>query len=62
MLWAKQLLNYLSTWFGPLVQKPELMNSLTIEDRDQTDLRRSKPSSRTILLGEQPNPYYRLQQ
>ena len=30
-------------------------------DRDQTDSRRSEPSSRTLLIGEQPNPWYLLQ-
>jgi hypothetical protein len=27
-----------------------------IEDRDHTDSRRIKPNSRTLLIGEQPNP------
>ncbi len=26
-------------------------------DRDQSGLRRSEPSSRTFLMGEQPNPW-----
>ena len=30
-------------------------------DRDRTVSRRSKPSSRTALIGEQPNPWDRLQ-
>src|SRR5439155_27231965 len=30
-------------------------------DRDRTDSRRSKPSSRTALMGEQPNPWDLLQ-
>ena len=30
-------------------------------DRDQTVSRRSKPSSRTTLMGEQPNPWDLLQ-
>ena len=30
-------------------------------DRDQTVSRRSEPSSRTILIGEQPNPWNLLQ-
>ena len=34
--------------------------SLTV-DRDQTVSRRFKPSSRTTLMGEQPNPWNRLQ-
>ena len=29
-------------------------------DRDQTVSRRFKPSSRTILFGEQPNPWQRM--
>ena len=29
---------------------------LNIVDRDRTVSRRSKPSSRTTLIGEQPNP------
>ena len=28
-----------------------------MEDRDQTVSRRSEPNSRTILIGEQPNPW-----
>ena len=31
------------------------------EDRDRTVSRRSEPSSRTALIGEQPNPWDRLQ-
>ena len=31
------------------------------EDRDRTVSRRSKPSSRTALMGEQPNPWDLLQ-
>ena len=30
-------------------------------DRDRTGSRRSEPSSRTTLMGEQPNPWDRLQ-
>lgn len=30
-------------------------------DRDRTDLRRSKPNSRTALTGEQPDPWNPLQ-
>ncbi len=30
-------------------------------DRDRPDSRRSEPSSRTALIGEQPNPWDRLQ-
>jgi len=31
--------------------------STSIEDRDRPVSRRSEPSSRTILIGEQPNPW-----
>ena len=32
-----------------------------MEDRDQPVLQRSEPSSRTTLIGEQPNPWDLLQ-
>ena len=32
------------------------VSTLTV-DRDQTVSRRSKPNSRTTLIGEQPNPW-----
>ena len=35
--------------------------STTMADRDRTVSRRSKPSSRTALIGEQPNPWDLLQ-
>src|SRR3954466_9332932 len=42
---------------GPLVLGTALRKSLTrAADRDRTVSRRSKPSSRTALMGEQPNP------
>ena len=48
--------------FGPLVLKWDLLNYLTpTVDRDQTVSRRSKPNSRTTLIGEQPNPWNLLQ-
>ena len=47
---------------GPLVLGTALLKSLTpTEDRDRTVSRRSKPSSRTALIGEQPNPWDLLQ-
>ena len=47
---------------GPLVLGAAPLNSLTpTTDRDRTVSRRSKPSSRTALMGEQPNPWDRLQ-
>src|SRR3954454_3680869 len=43
---------------GPLVLGTALRKSLTrAADRDRTVSRRSKPSSRTALMGEQPNPW-----
>ena len=47
---------------GPLVLGTTLLNSLTAaSDRDRTVSRRSEPSSRTTLIGEQPNPWDLLQ-
>src|SRR5712664_3140331 len=47
---------------GPLVLGTALLNIPTrAADRDRTVSRRSKPSSRTALMGEQPNPWDLLQ-
>ena len=47
---------------GPLVLGSALLNSPTpTEDRDRTVSRRSEPSSRTALNGEQPYPWDLLQ-
>ena len=47
---------------GPLVLGTDPLNSPTpTADRDRTVSRRSEPSSRTTLIGEQPNPWDRLQ-
>src|SRR4028119_590499 len=47
---------------GPLVRGTAPRKSPTpAADRDRTVSRRSKPSSRTALIGEQPNPWDRLQ-
>ena len=47
---------------GPLVLGATPLNSpTTTADRDRTVSRRSKPSSRTTLIGEQPNPWDLLQ-
>ena len=47
---------------GPLVLGTNPLNSPTpTEDRDRTVSRRSEPSSRTALIGEQPNPWDLLQ-
>src|ERR1700716_2952114 len=43
---------------GPLVLGTAFLRSPTATtDRDRTVSRRSKPSSRTALMGEQPNPW-----
>lgn len=48
--------------FGPLVLKTAPLNFPTpMADRDRTVSRRSEPSSRTALIGEQPNPWDLLQ-
>ena len=48
-------------WFvhpGPLVLRTDpLKYPPPAKDRDQTVSRRFKPSSRTTLIGEQPNPW-----
>ena len=47
---------------GPLVLGTAPLKSRTpTADRDRTVSRRSKPSSRTTLIGEQPNPWDLLQ-
>ena len=47
---------------GPLVLRSALLKFPTpVIDRDRTVSRRSEPSSRTALMGEQPNPWNRLQ-
>src|ERR1700752_321919 len=47
---------------GPLVLGAAPRKSRTpTADRDRTVSRRSKPSSRTTLIGEQPNPWDLLQ-
>ena len=47
---------------GPLVlESSPLKFRAPITDRDRTVLRRSEPSSRATLIGEQPNPWDLLQ-
>ena len=47
---------------GPLVLRTDLLNFPTpTTDRDRTVSRRSEPSSRATLIGEQPNPWNLLQ-
>ena len=47
---------------GPLVLRTALLKyPAPTTDRDQTVSRRFEPSSRTTLIGEQPNPWDQLQ-
>ena len=59
---AAQLVNRRSVHHGPLVlvTAPRKPPTPTI-DRDRTVSRRSEPSSRATLMGEQPNPWDLLQ-
>ena len=62
MLLAEQLVHQWHVQPGPLVLGSTLLNNPTpTEDRDRTVSRRSEPSSRAILMGEQPNPWDLLQ-
>ena len=59
---AAQLIHQRYIRSGPLVLRTCPRNLLTpTTDRDQTVLRRSEPSSRATLMGEQPNPWDLLQ-
>ena len=59
---APQLLHQRCVHPGPLVLRTNPLNSPTpTADRDRTVSRRSEPSSRTTLIGEQPNPWDLLQ-
>src|SRR5450759_2186714 len=59
---ARQLIHQRSVHPGPLVLGATPLKSPTpTEDRDRTVSRRSEPSSRTALMGEQPNPWDLLQ-
>src|SRR5215203_213269 len=59
---APQLLHQRYVHPGPLVLRTAPLNSPTpTADRDQTVSRRFEPSSRTALIGEQPNPWDLLQ-
>ena len=62
MLLMKQLVHQRFVHFGPLVLEADSFNShAPTADRDRTVSRRSKPSSRTSLNGEQPYPWDLLQ-
>src|ERR671929_871396 len=58
MLLAEQLVHHRSAHPGPLVLGATPRNSpARTLDRDRTVSQRSEPSSRTALMGEQPNPW-----
>ena len=59
---ARQPKHHWSVHPGPLVLGTDLLKSPSpTADRDRTVSRRSEPSSRTTLIGEQPNPWDLLQ-
>ena len=62
VLLAEQLVHQRSVHFGPLVLEAGPRKYPTpMTDRDRTVSRRSEPSSRTALNGEQPYPWDLLQ-
>ena len=62
MLLAEQQIHQRSVQLGPLVLESNPLKFLTTTtDRDRTVSRRSEPSSRATLMGEQPNPWNLLQ-
>ena len=62
MLLAEQLVHQRFVQPGPLVLRSDLLKYPTpTTDRDRTVSRRSEPSSRATLIGEQPNPWDLLQ-
>ena len=55
---ARQLIYQSHVHSGPLVLRTDPFKLPTpTTDRDQTVSRRFEPSSRTTLIGEQPNPW-----
>jgi hypothetical protein len=62
VLLAQQLVHQRYVQPGPLVLRSDPLKFPTPTiDRDRTVSRRSEPSSRTTLIGEQPNPWDLLQ-
>ena len=62
VLLAEQLAHQRFVRPGPLVLGTAFLKTPTrAEDRDRTVSRRSEPSSRAALMGEQPNPWNLLQ-
>ena len=61
MLLVEQLLHHLFVHPGPLVLGADLLKyPAPATDKDRTVSRRSEPSSRTALMGGQPNPWKRI--
>ena len=59
---ARQLVHQWFVHSGPLVLGTTLLKFPTPTTvRDRTDSRRSEPSSRAALMGEQPNPWNLIQ-
>ncbi len=62
LLLAEQLVHQRLVLPNPLVLRENLLKyPAPTADRDRPVSRRSKPSSRTALIGEQPNPWDLLQ-
>ncbi len=62
VLLAEQQIHQRLVQFGPLVLESDPLKFLApTVDRDRTVSRRSEPSSRATLMGEQPNPWDLLQ-
>ncbi|ANO48414.1 hypothetical protein Pf1_00164 [Flavobacterium columnare] len=62
VLLAEQQIHQRLVQLGPLVLESDPLKFLTpTVDRDRTVSRRSEPSSRATLMGEQPNPWDLLQ-
>ena len=62
MLLVEQLVHQRLVRPGPLVLRTDPLKTPTpTVDRDRTVSRRTEPSSRTALMGEQPNPSHQLQ-
>ena len=62
VLLAEQPMHQRYVQLGPLVLKSAPFKSPSpTTDRDRTVSRRSEPSSRATLIGEQPNPWNQIQ-
>ncbi len=61
MMIQEHLFRYIKVYLHFLLYKKTLRYPTPAPDRDRTVSRRSEPSSRTALMGEQPNPWDLLQ-